>query len=222
MTKIYDYDRARNKRLAALLPVSLIFLFIIMISLEEMKVVEKLYSVGYEGPMELIPEITIIDELGIVSDVTAEQRNALVAQNVEVESELQERSEDPLKETSDVNENVPEELSFDEQPGLDLYRSYKSHARVPYRDDYVILRMIKPEYPPDALELGLEGYVVAEVYVDEEGIVMDAYVRSAYGPVTFEESSLEAVRQFLFKPMLEDGKPKPFWISFLIRFKCIR
>lgn len=222
MTKIYDYDRARNKRLAALLPVSLIFIFIIMISFEEMQVVEKLYSVGYEGPMELIPEITIIDERGIESDVTAEERRALVAQNVEIESELQERSEDPLKETSEVNENVPEELSFDEQPGPDLFRSYKAHSRVPYREDYVILRMIKPEYPPDALELGLEGYVVTEVYVDEEGKVMDAYVRSAYGPGAFEESSLEAVKQFLFKPMLEDGEARPFWISFLIRFKCNR
>jgi len=222
MTKIYDYDRARNKRLAALLPVSLIFLFIIMISLEEMQVIEKLYSVGYEGPMELIPEISIIDEHGIESDVTAEERRALVAQNVEVESEQRERSEDPLKETSEVNENVPEELTLDEEPGPDLYRSYRAHAEVPYREDYVILRMVKPEYPPDALELGLEGYVVTEVYVDEEGKVMDAYVRSAYGPVTFEESSLEAVKQFLFKPILEDGKPKPFWISFLIRFKCNR
>ena len=44
-------------------------------------------------------------------------------------------------------------------------------------------------------------------------------MRSAYGEESFETASLKAVRQFLYKPIMEDNTPIPFWVSFLITFK---
>jgi TonB family protein len=222
MRKIKDYDRARNKRLIALTPIGLLFILVILISLEQSQVVERLFTVGFEGPMELLPEITIIDEQGIESDVTAEERHAMVAREVEYETEEIEQDDDPNRITSELSEKTPDEISLDELGGDSFYRSYESHARVPYHEDYIILKMVKPTYPPDALALGLEGYVVAELYVDETGKVSGAWVRSSYGSIEFEEASLKAVQQFLFKPVMEYGEPVPFWISFLIRFKCRR
>jgi hypothetical protein len=37
--------------------------------------------------------------------------------------------------------------------------------------------------------------------------------------VSFEKASLDAGRQFIFKPIKENGSPIPFWVSFLITFR---
>jgi TonB family protein len=78
--------------------------------------------------------------------------------------------------------------------------------------------MIEPEYPSDALAERLEGYVLIEAYIASDGTVNEAYVRSSFGPVSFEASSLAAVRQFLFKPVRTNGMPVSFWVSFLVKF----
>jgi TonB family protein len=79
--------------------------------------------------------------------------------------------------------------------------------------------MIEPEYPADAFAGREEGYVLIEAYIARDGTVNEAYVRSSFGPVSFETSSLAAVRQFLFKPVREGGRPVSFWVSFLVRFQ---
>ncbi len=84
------------------------------------------------------------------------------------------------------------------------------------------MKMIQPEYPADAMAKRSEGYVLVEVYVNEFGLVDEAYVRKVFGIKSFEKASIDAVRQFVFKPVIEDGVPSSFWISFLIRFRLIR
>jgi hypothetical protein len=44
-------------------------------------------------------------------------------------------------------------------------------------------------------------------------------VLSAIGPKSFEESSLDALKQFVFQPPVEDGKPVAMWIKFLVKFR---
>ncbi len=83
----------------------------------------------------------------------------------------------------------------------------------------MILSMVEPEYPEDAFRRNVEGYVLVEVYVDESGRVAEARVIRAQGLQSFESASLEAVRKFLFRPVVENGVPQPFWISFLISFR---
>jgi TonB family protein len=106
-----------------------------------------------------------------------------------------------------------------ETPGEYAFRAYPSHAAVPYRQDYVILKMVKPDYPPDALANAEEGYVLVEAYISPEGRVGEAYVRSSYGSRSFEDASVNAVRQFLFRPVQERGTSVSFWVSFLVRFR---
>jgi len=43
----------------------------------------------------------------------------------------------------------------------------------------------------------------------------------ATGSSSFEAVSLEAVRQFRFKPPIVDGKPSSMWIRFQIRFRIM-
>ena len=222
MGRIEEYDRKLHKRLLVLVPLSLLVLILLVFSLDKSRVVERIFTVGYEGPESFIPEITIIDESGIESDVRSEARDAMKAEDVLIESEplvdREERGETPSREMKEAGETPQIGLSETDV----LFRTYSTRAKVPYREEYVIIRMVQPEYPPYAMERGLEGYVLVEAYIDTNGLVEGVWVRSAYGDESFESSAVEAVEQFLFKPATERGEPIPFWVSFLIRFELRR
>ena len=219
MRKINEYDRKRNKRLLICLPVSMLLLFIIWISIDRATLIDKIYYIGYEGPTNFIPEITIIDEKSIESDVTRQERNAIIAQNVVLDSDRIDEAKNPDAVTSQELRSELDDPAFGDNVGENLFRTYKSRAEVPYRQNYVLLKMVKPDYPKDALALGIEGSVLVEAYITRDGKVADAWVQSAFGLKSFETESLKAVRQFLFKPATEKGEPIPFWVSFLIRFE---
>jgi protein TonB len=215
-----EYDKAALKRLVWLIPLSMLILVLILITLEHLQVADTFFNVGYEGPMKLLPEITILDDSGAEAEVFAEERHDMVARDVEVYTEEEEPAvEDDHPLTPSESTEPTEEPVTDEFHGEDVIRSYPAHAPVPYREDYVILRMVKPVYPPEAIELGLEGYVLVEVFVNEQGTVQEAYVRKVKGIEAFETSTVEAVRQFVFKPVRDRGAPSSFWVSFVVRFE---
>jgi TonB family protein len=219
MGRIEEYDHKRNKRLLISIPIGIAVLSIILFSLHRSQVVEKVFLVGYEGPMQLIPEIRIIDEREIKGETSKREQHTLIARNVVLDTDRREKDDNPDRTTSEEFTRIPKNPYFDDVEGDQKIRSYPSRADVPFSEDYVLLKMVEPVYPPDALSKGLEGYVLVEAYVGKDGRVIESYVRSSYGPISFEKASLEAVRQFLFKPSIQEGKPIPFWVSFLIRFE---
>jgi len=218
MGRIEEYDRKRTRFLLLTLPIALCIILLILVTMEKTNVVKRYFTVGYKGPMKVLPEIQIVDEIGL-EDVTNRKRNkTLIAQNIKIEGEESRKKKEGEKPETLKKKEGKANLK-ETSTSKDFYRSYASRAKVPYREDYVILKMVKPEYPQDALDLGLEGYVLVELYINTDGRVAGAWVRSSYGPLSFEESALKAVKQFVFQPVKENGKPIPFWVSFLIKFK---
>ena len=66
---------------------------------------------------------------------------------------------------------------------------------------------VRPVYPEEALSAGLEGLVVLEAIVDEQGRVghdIKVVRRLGHG---FDEAAVAAVRQWRFRPATRDGKP---------------
>lgn len=63
----------------------------------------------------------------------------------------------------------------------------------------------QPIYPADARRLGMEGKVVLEAVVGRDGVVQN--VRVLEGPVLFQQSAIEAVRTWRYRPYLVDGQP---------------
>ena len=90
---------------------------------------------------------------------------------------------------------------------------------ISYSETYVILRTVKPKYPPEERDKGIEGSVTVELLVDEQGLVARANALNLVGPISFQDSALEAVRQFQFQPPIIDGEPTPMWIKFVIKFR---
>lgn len=61
-------------------------------------------------------------------------------------------------------------------------------------------------YPEAAIEQGIEGWIVISLTVSAAGEVVDPYVEDAEPAGVFDESALEAIRQFTFRPKMVDGE----------------
>jgi len=174
--------------------------------------------VGWKGELELLPEITIEPEVAATQaapaprPVTAREKVALdVAEHSEFETT-------PPVESKDPRMTQPDLIDL-QAHGAALSEATLAKPAVSYSATYVILRMIKPKYPPHEQAAGIEGNVTVQLLVDEQGMVAEASVLSLVGPESFQESALAAVRQFEFQPPTENGEPTSMWIKFVIKFR---
>ncbi|HLE85800.1 MAG TPA: energy transducer TonB, partial [Thermoanaerobaculia bacterium] len=83
-----------------------------------------------------------------------------------------------------------------------------------------LVRFQKPEYPPIARKLRVQGEVVVSLLVDETGKVIDTrLVRRAARDVGLEEAALEAVRKASYRPATKDGVRVKMWTTLRIPFQ---
>jgi TonB family protein len=75
---------------------------------------------------------------------------------------------------------------------------------------------VPPMYPDDARESKVQGVVVVQALVIEDGSVADCRIVSSI-PL-LDEAAIAAVRQWRFKPALTAGKPVAVWVAVPIRF----
>jgi TonB family protein len=68
-----------------------------------------------------------------------------------------------------------------------------------------LISKVNPDYPLNSKLDRLQGTVIVNALIDKEGHV--AWVRALAGPVRLQQPSLDAVRQWVFKPYLVDGNP---------------
>jgi protein TonB len=64
-----------------------------------------------------------------------------------------------------------------------------------------------PLYPPEARSRGIEGKVLVEFTVTESGEVQDPVIIEANPPGVFDQTVLETVRRWRFRPKEQNGKP---------------
>lgn len=82
--------------------------------------------------------------------------------------------------------------------------SAAAHSVPPAEMAKNILHKVPPVYPPDAKEAGIQGTVVLQAIIDKSGRVDSLKVIS--GPAELQQSALDAVRQWTYKPFLVDGE----------------
>ncbi len=68
-----------------------------------------------------------------------------------------------------------------------------------------LIHRVKPEYPVEAKEKGVEGQVQLQITIEENGEVGDIQVIG--GNAVLVPAAIEAVRQWQYLPFLLDGKP---------------
>jgi len=76
-----------------------------------------------------------------------------------------------------------------------------------------------PHYPPNAYRQRLSGWVEVAFTVTAKGTVSDASVTNAQPTRIFNTAALEAVRHWVFKPRMQNGKAVPEKVTRRIEFK---
>lgn len=96
---------------------------------------------------------------------------------------------------------------------------YGGSAPVMQSEDLIIERLVKPVFPPDAQERGVEGRVAIVALVDTLGTVARADLLESTGERQFEEASRLAVLQCRFRPYLKEGRPCEVYAVFRFAFR---
>ncbi|MFC4348917.1 energy transducer TonB [Kordiimonas lipolytica] len=76
--------------------------------------------------------------------------------------------------------------------------------------DYLPLVRVQPQYPRRAQERGIEGYVIVELTVNEDGTVpADSIIIIEADPKGyFERAATKAAQKFKYKPKVVNGQPQ--------------
>lgn len=71
-----------------------------------------------------------------------------------------------------------------------------------------VVKKVAPTFPVAARQLNVTGSQDVQITVDEQGNVVDAKVLK--GNALFTQSTLAAVKEWKFTPLLKDGQPAKF------------
>ena len=84
-----------------------------------------------------------------------------------------------------------------------------------------VLKKIEPAYPDRARNLGISGKVVVRFLVEPDGRVSRTSIVEAHPAGFFEQSALDAVRHWLFKPGCLKGRVVSTWVTLPVQFRLI-
>jgi periplasmic protein TonB len=110
---------------------------------------------------------------------------------------------------ADGGVSIEQDIQIDEGPPADF---------VPYEKEPQIVKKVEPKYPELALRAGLEGKVTVKIWVDKEGKVKQVVVLKSDAEI-FNESAIEAAKQFVFTPAYMNNGPVAVWVAFPFRFR---
>ncbi len=79
-------------------------------------------------------------------------------------------------------------------------------------------RQVAMQYPADAKRKGVEGYVTLSLLIDDQGQVQRVRVLESQPAGTFDQSAIDAVRQWNFEPAKYKGQSVRVWARQTIRF----
>ena len=80
-----------------------------------------------------------------------------------------------------------------------------------------LVHRVEPVYPALAVASHMQGVVILEAIVDEEGRVESVRVLRSQG--VFDAAALEAVRQWRYSPVLLNGHPEKFILTVVVSFR---
>ena len=75
---------------------------------------------------------------------------------------------------------------------------------------------MEPAYPPTARAAGVQGVVILEITIGEDGAVSNARVLRSI-PL-LDQAALDAVRQWRYEPTLLNGAPTPVIMTATVNF----
>lgn len=178
---------------------------------------------GKEGPLRLMPELSIDDGGDAVhQDAAAAGSPPAAAPNYESVSPEAEQKAPPPSPPATADRTA--ETDPESDPELDAVDAVEMRLPAQTNPWFRLIRMVRPRYPADASAADMrQPQVIVEVafYVDPSGKVAGSYIMSNTGGDAFARVVLKAVDQWLYRPViLPDGEaPQGFWNRLTIFFR---
>ncbi len=79
-----------------------------------------------------------------------------------------------------------------------------------------LIKKVEPVYPGEARKAGIEGTVTVEATTDERGRVQKVKVLNSVPEL--DQAAIDAVKQWVYEPMVIDGKPRGVVFTITCRF----
>ena len=89
-----------------------------------------------------------------------------------------------------------------------------------YYEEYdapILLKMVPAKYPPEARAAGIEGKVIVNALIGQDGRVKRTEV--VQGVPALDRAAVTAVKQYRFKPFLVNGKTMAVWVAIPVVFR---
>jgi len=80
-----------------------------------------------------------------------------------------------------------------------------------------LLHRVEPDYPEEARQQRIQGALVLEVHIAQDGSVREVTVVS--GPPLLAQAATDAVKQWRFKPRLVSGRPAEMQTRITLNFR---
>ena len=79
-----------------------------------------------------------------------------------------------------------------------------------------LLYRVEPVYPPLALAANIQGTVILEAIIDQQGLVQEVTVLRSQS--VLDKAAIAAVRQWRYSPLLLNGRPERFILTVVLSF----
>jgi TonB family protein len=168
---------------------------------------------GYRGPIQLLPEISVLREPSDQRSDAETTGSHLGASGFEV---VDLRLGDVESPERPPTETEVEEL--DTTLGDDPRNLRDTSLPQPSGQEIVIEHMVEPVYPPSAIARGIEGVAVFGLSVGADGAVTHAWLVESEVSGECNLEARRALLQWRFAPYHVDGRPVPFLKYYRIRF----
>jgi protein TonB len=80
-----------------------------------------------------------------------------------------------------------------------------------------LIHRVEPEYPEEARKRQVQGVVVLDIHIGQDGTVQDAKLVS--GEPLLVDAAMAAVKQWRFQPQLVDGTPAEMQTRITLNFR---
>jgi protein TonB len=214
-TTMIDWKDVANSYMDKAFSLSiLLFLFIVMVT-PKIKIQPYQYENKQVQSIDIPPEMR--EKLKPPEDVVKP------VFNVVIDDDLGGSSSDAIEVIETIDATKLDPMKVTVAAGMRDEGGTTPHFVI-YEDPPDVISRVMPEYSAYARKIGLQGTVTLDVEVLEDGHVGAVQVKKSLDstPGGLDESAMNAVRKWKFKPAMSGGKPIACWAFIPVEFSLSR
>ncbi len=195
LVKAYDPELEYTTDMEKTVGVALLFFIVLFLSVRHMEVK------AYTPKTETVTQVEEINLEAQIEEPPPPQTKPRVPKQIEEAATPAEEEEAAAEDTVDIGPTTFNEAELPPPPQEDSIYEFALVQQKPQ-----LIKRVLPEYPELARKAGLEGKVIVEFIVGKDGRVKSARVLKSDNEI-FNQAALNAVKQYVFKPAMQNDRP---------------